>query len=432
MTRRRIVPLDLKQLLDDDVITETTYDWLKPLFEKELNDIKEIQEAAFLRKIDPFFTNDNDDDDDSDDSDDGLSTMTKTTIDNIEGTEGDIQFLTDTNSSGHGNKVWHASIATCRYLKELIYMLEMDTTTIARKIHHNDTTTKQPFHCLELGAGTALPSLFLPHLLTSVNIKRFIIHITDAKEYRNIKQILMSVELFKVNDKMPELCPAAIALHKLIGMEETFPRCIYRVSPHNWGEKFLNLNMNKNKNTEDESSLLMSSSSNIYDLVIISDCIYNPQYHDVLLDSLVSTLKFPSETIRDSYGIISCDGSSGRAVISFSLHGNVDDTNIWDFIKIKIPSRTTKTKHNHHPTRSDDDDDDDDDDTVSYKLHARCVSTSTPSRNDNDDEGWYMKETMTKLGLESDGIEEKRWYAYVYEITWVVNVNVDVDVSIST
>jgi hypothetical protein len=31
-----------------------------------------------------------------------------------------------------------------------------------------------------------------------------------------------------------------------------------------------------------------------------------------------------------------------------------------------------------------------------------------------------MKETMTKLGLESDGIEEKRWYAYVYEITWVV------------
>ena len=60
----------------------------------------------------------------------------------------------------------------------------------------------------------------------------------------------------------------------------------------------------------------------------------------------------------------------------------------------------------------------DDVNLVVYKLHARCVSTSTATStssqdNDNDidnDEGWYMKETMTKLGLESDGIDEKRWY----------------------
>jgi hypothetical protein len=189
--------LDLKQLLNEDVITESTYDWLKPLYEKELNDIKEIHEAAQLRKLNPFFfTNnndkddsDNDDDDngnDNDDNDDdGLSTMTKTTIYNIEDVEGGrdgdgdgdggITFLTDTNSSGHGNTVWHASIATCRYLKDLVVAI---TTNKIIEINDNDDdddddgTTKQQFHCLELGAGTALPSLFLSQLFTLSNKKK--------------------------------------------------------------------------------------------------------------------------------------------------------------------------------------------------------------------------------------------------------------------
>ena len=153
--------LDLKQLLDDDIITISTYDWFKPLYEKELNDIKEIQDAAQLRKLDPFFTNDNDDDDDDDD--DGLSTMTKTTIHNIEDIQSDIQFLTDTNSSGHGNKVWHASIATCRYLKNLL--LNDDSDDDADNGTSLQSLLPVPFHCLELGAGTALPSLFLSQLL---------------------------------------------------------------------------------------------------------------------------------------------------------------------------------------------------------------------------------------------------------------------------
>ena len=232
--------------------------------------------------------------------------------------------------------------------------------------------------------------------------------------------------------------------------------CIsYRVSPHNWGETTDLLNMNLNKKNElaengDESSLLISTSksysnnsnNNIYDLIIISDCIYNPQYHDVLLDSLVSTLKLPTseQVVEERCEGSASDGSngnsvgnrsngSGRAVISFSLHGNVDDSNIWNFIKIKIPSRTTKMKTKyHHPSTIIEQDDVN---FFVYKLHARCVSTSTATSsssqdNDNDididnDEGWYMKETMTKLGLESDGIDEKRWYAYVYEITWVVD-----------
>ena len=439
--------LDLKQLLDNDIITISTYDWFKPLYEKELNDIKEIQDAAQLRKLNPFFTNDNDND--SDDDDDGLSTMTKTTIHNIEDVQSDIQFLTDTNSSGHGNKVWHASIATCRYLKNLLLNDDNDADGTSQSL------LPLPFHCLELGAGTALPSLFLSQLLLLLptdtgtagiqNKNNVIIHITDAKEYRNIKQILMSIELLLLARKSKTEATSTVATETADTSKCIIP---YRVSPHNWGETtdFLNtMNLN-NKLAEDESSLLMSSSkstyknNNIYDLIIISDCIYNPQYHDVLLDSLVSTLKLPtSEQVVEEHDGSASDGSngngvgnrsngSGRAVISFSLHGNVDDSNIWNFIKIKIPSRTTKMKTKyHHPSTIIEQDDVN---FFVYKLHARCVSTSTATSslsqdNDNDididnDEGWYMKETMTKLGLESDGIDEKRWYAYVYEITWVV------------
>ena len=374
--------LDLKQLLDNDIITISTYDWFKPLYEKELNDIKEIQEAAQLRKLNPFFTNDNDDGSDDSDDDDGLSTMTKTTMHNIEDVQSDIQFLTDTNSSGHGNKVWHASIATCRYLKNLLLIQHDDSDDDA----DNGTSQSQsllplPFHCLELGAGTALPSLFLSQLLlllptdtgtAGIQNKNVTIHITDAKEYRNIKQILMSIELQLLARKSKATVTATV------DTESTdTTKCIisYRVSPHNWGETtdLLNMNLNKKKNelaeTGDESALLISTSksysnksnNNIYDLIIISDCIYNPQYHDVLLDSLVATLKLPtSEQVVEER----CDGSasdgsngngvgnrsngSGRAVISFSLHGNVDDSNIWSFIKTKIPSRTTNMKTKYH------------------------------------------------------------------------------------
>ncbi|OEU14359.1 hypothetical protein FRACYDRAFT_240899 [Fragilariopsis cylindrus CCMP1102] len=449
--------LDLKQLLDNDIITISTYDWFKPLYEKELNDIKEIQDAAQLRKLNPFFTNDNDNDSDDDD---GLSTMTKTTINNIEDVQSDIQFLTDTNSSGHGNKVWHASIATCRYLKNLL-LIEHDDSDDDDADGTSQSLLPVPlplpsFHCLELGAGTALPSLFLSQLLLLLptdtgtagiqNKNKFIIHITDAKEYRNIKQILMSIELQLLARKSKATATATDST------DTTKCMCIsYRVSPHNWGETTDLLNMNLNKKNEhaetgDELALLISTSksysnksnNNIYDLIIISDCIYNPQYHDVLLDSLVSTLKLPtSEQVVEEHDGSASDGSnsngvgnrsngSGRAVISFSLHGNVDDSNIWSFINTKIPSRTTKMKTKfHHPSTINEQDDVN---LVVYKLHARCVSTATSSSSqDNDidididnDEGWYMKETMTKLGLESDGIDEKRWYAYVYEITWVV------------
>uniref|UniRef100_A0A7S2XUQ7 Calmodulin-lysine N-methyltransferase n=1 Tax=Fibrocapsa japonica TaxID=94617 RepID=A0A7S2XUQ7_9STRA len=54
------------------------------------------------------------------------------------------------------------------------------------------------------------------------------------------------------------------------------------------------------------------------DLCIASDCIYNPQCH-------VSLLQSCKESINEA---------QGRIVIGFSLHGNVDDSAVFNFFTI--------------------------------------------------------------------------------------------------
>ena len=139
------MPISLEKLLNNKTITTETYDWIKPLHEKEIADLEEIQKAALERKNNPFYQHD---DEDSDEEEDGLLTTSTSTIQGIEETDFAIQFVTDTNSTGHGNKVWHASIATCRYLKDHFELPIREDPS-------------KPFRSLEFGAGTAVPSLFL-------------------------------------------------------------------------------------------------------------------------------------------------------------------------------------------------------------------------------------------------------------------------------
>ena len=350
--------INLEKLLNVKTITKETYDWLKPLHEKEIADLEEIQRAALERKNNPFYQHD---DDDSEDEEDGLLTTSTSTIRGIEGTDFSIQFVTDTNSTGHGNKVWHASIATCRYLK--------DRFTVPKR---EDPT--QPFRCLELGAGTALPSLFLAKLLSSglkQSSQTSVLRVTDAKYYRNIMQILRSVDI-----------------HDSTGVSENGSIQI-EVHPHNWGTP-----IEFGRLQENEDSVVSGFSP--HDLVIVSDCIYNPEYHDDLLVSLSRTLALPSSTSSDP------TTNGGVAVVSFSLHGNVRNEVIWEFLESKLPSqRMSDGKRNWH-------------------LRAQCVSTNVEVESESSTrQGWDMETTMNDLGMETEGINPERWIAYVYEITWV-------------
>mmetsp|Transcript_1396 Transcript_1396/g.2942 ORF Transcript_1396/g.2942 Transcript_1396/m.2942 type:complete len:373 (-) Transcript_1396:448-1566(-) len=369
--------LDLGRLLEDSIITNDTYEWLKPLHEQEEADLEEIRLAAEARKNDPFAQCRTLDDDEDDD--DILTTTTKT-LRNIEGTDTIVTFVTDTNSTGHGNKVWHSSIATCRYLLNTLSLFSM---------------TKDDDSCrsLELGAGTAVPSLFLAAMQKQNHAQPkssspATICISDAKQYRNIHQILLSVGMQTTNSNSDN---------------NTAVR--FKVHPHNWGEFDKTI---PGRKAADNAK----SNKNGYDLVIVSDCIYNPEYHEALLESLAHTLNL-----------------GGRAVVSFSLHGNVDDELIWDFVEQQIPATA-------YPCCGQDNyDGNDKDDQGCWRLEARCVSTSNTAAtgdNNNDNsqafvhrEGWNMEDTMKKLGLVTEGLAEERWFSYVYEITWVSDEEIE-------
>lgn len=357
---------DLGSLLKKGIITQDTYEWLKPLHDKENADLEEIKRAALERKNNPFYQQDSDDESGDDAGD--LLTTTTTVLNRIEGTDTSIIFVTDDNSTGHGNKVWHASIATCRYLKDHFLPLLLSGE------RHLVDSENRVFRCLELGAGTAVPSFFLAELLRDGNLStnkdsplKQVLRITDAKYYRNIMQILRSIEIqqFPINESLA-----------------------IEVYPHNWGETVA---FGKTQNDDDSSP---------HDLVIVSDCIYNPVYHNDLLVSLSRTLGLPSFPQTPTGGI---------AIVSFSLHGNVQDSAIWEFLESKLPSTTRNDKNG-----------------TSWRLNSHCVSPTLESNEETGvheglgvREGWNMETTMNKLGLETEGIEPERWFAYVYEITWV-------------
>jgi hypothetical protein len=402
------ISMDLRVLWEKKVITKDTYEWLKPLYERELVDMEEIRRAAEERKSNPFYQQNCDeeyeeDNDDGDGDGDDLWTFGITELVGIEATSTTVRIVTDTNSTGHGNKVWHASIATCRYLNSIFLPALLLSSAASNK--------SSRFRCLELGAGTAVPSLFLGQLLSLLLLKNdnndddddnnnhpteSILRITDAKQYRNIMQILRSVEIQEslrngrscMDGDGNESSSNDTGDNDKITNTTTAAALQLEVHPHNWGGPVDGIGLGQQQQQQQQQQ---------HDLVIVSDCIYDPNYHDDLLVSLSRTLAL-----------------DGTAVVSFSLHGNVQDAVIWEFFERKLPSTTTRNRTQE-------------DGAAVWRLAASCVSSSSSSSDGVViRDGWNMKETMSELGMVTEGIVPDRWLAYVYEITWVPDEDEDV------
>jgi hypothetical protein len=361
--------MDLQKLHENGVISKDTMDWLLPLWQQELEDIERLREARTANLF--SFTNDEDDSTDCHDQyDHSMLMITKDTIQNLEGIT--FSFCMDVASTAHGNHVWHASIAMCTYLKKhhLPKVLGATGSRCGLMFHRS----------LELGAGTALPSLFWGHLLASqlespLSHERPFVHITDGKQYRNLRQILLSLSEQ----------PANIVENMLL-----------RVSPHNWGEGLEDETWREDSNgcliQACEGPTKTDNNCNSYDLVLVSDCIYNPLFHGDLLKTIAATLRLPPATT---------DESGGKAILSFSLHGNTPDQHIWNFIDHLVP----QTRHGN------------------WQLTAQPVLAHWEHTNNRPQPvegryGWDMENTMMNLGLWTSHIEPKRWFSYLYEITW--------------
>jgi hypothetical protein len=474
--------MNLQELLEGGVITRATFDWLEPKWRKEQEDLA----AESERNVDNGTPHgwslfggresagrggrggQNDDEDDDDDGGTGSFTQISIGDDEGDGGGGDgpvtLDFFIDDFSAGHGNRVWHASVAMCLYLQNAPLMESWPSSSNNNKSSYGgDRVESSSFRCLELGAGTALPSLYLANLLvarsrmvssssptsptegssaSNAGGKKPFIHVTDARQYRNIRQILFSVD-------RQRLVKDADAVQ-------------FRVSPHNWGEgvgreedsrgadgarvgggcrndddggggstSFLDqecgttLSSSSEHWKEDsgkEASMMMGNS---YDMILVSDCIYNPTHHEALLQSIRALLKLPPPQMEDGNLHTNSNhngdnagqgGGGGRAIVSFSLHGNTTDQSVWDFVEHKVGAIRCGE----------------------YRLQARAVphlhsASGVVSDSDNDSNdvvrfvdpqgeggvGWNMEEQMKRLNLWAANMEAKRWIAHLYEIRWV-------------
>jgi predicted nicotinamide N-methyase len=317
--------LNCEQLLSDGIISQDTFEWFAPLLKKNQEEAEQLCQVHQFQQIlfpscDDFETLT------AGGSDSSAMLDNYMTLSLGEASRVVVRYCSQTGASGHGDTVWAASIAICRYL-ETIWVPEI--MRVARK---NGTGIPGSLRILELGAGTAIPSLFLGESLArqqewSIDTQ---IHITDARQYANIYQILLSLY---TNSCSPQ--------------SKSHPKVTYRVYPHNWGEPSIN-DQNRGEGS---------------DLILASDCIYNPAYHDHLLESIFQTLSV-----------------KGRAIIAFSLHGNTPDELVWGFFD---KARQDKG------------------------LKVRAVV----------EDGWDMEAEMKRLDLWKHSMNPRRWIAHVYELT---------------
>ena len=340
--------MDFDGLVQDGVITATTKAWIEPRCRLDTEEAREACEAASQN----IFRGDQDEDSTGNFVEDASITINGTTI----------VYLIEESSTGHGNRVWAASIAACFFISDRLDQWSEAST----------------FQSIEFGAGVALPSLYLAHLLAPRDYASIpCVHITDAKQYRNIHQILASV---------------------LLQPRSIRQRINIRVSPHDWG-------MGLGADNNDSSFLLEecfgTMVGNTYDLVVVSDCIYNPNFHEQLLQSISTTLALPGDrgnttgmaTRRD-------DSKGGCALVTFSLHGNISDDAVWKFLAKADITRSPDGK---------------------WRLQSVPVSglSSSCSIGDGPRGGWNMEETMKELGVWVDQLEPHRWIAYLHELRWV-------------
>ena len=282
--------MDLQHLLSLEVITPETLAWFGPLWEKELEDAAEIAEctnfqidwddAEHLAEERPL----------------GELKAPMCTFETVEIADGPtpvpVEYSRSRSATAHGDSIWAASLAAALHLSKLLASRRMQDEL------HNTASPEllREVRIIELGAGIGIPSLFVARKLGDIihagqaggcldpqarsQPRRKQVYITDARSYHNLRQIFFSVL------RHPHLP-------------------LLRVAPHNWGEV----------DSSGEMQFLMQQCQGVaFDYVVAADCVYNPSFHQPLLDSICHVM-----------------AAQGLAILTFSLHPNTAEENVWAF-----------------------------------------------------------------------------------------------------
>jgi predicted nicotinamide N-methyase len=176
---------------------------------------------------------------------------------------------------GHGDSVWNSSKCIAQHLLSPQMRSELFGTTVQERL------SWPPRSALEFGAGAALPSMILLKERTGTLV------CTDRKiNEQTFDALIMSVQK---NSKQWGL-----------SQEEVESRV--HVMPHTWGE---------------EIETLKEPAGEI-ELLIASDCIYDPTYHKALLQSASGSMS--KET--------------GLFVVGYSYHMNVPPEKVIKFFEV--------------------------------------------------------------------------------------------------
>ena len=280
-----------------------------------MNDEEYCCQHQFIRSLfdDDGVDNDDDDDDDNDDEN-GISKHTWTCP--ISNTS--IVYHLAMNAPGHGNRLWNSSMCIAQHLL-LPELRSSIMNFVGSGASKNGRTTRQrqlvvwpPTRCIEFGAGAALPSLVLIHEGAGrvVITDKYVNECTFDALRQSVNNTNFNVIVEEEEDSMNE--------------ERTLDQHAVVVA-HTWGENIDELlshigggvhnNNNKNNDVNITATEVVSSSNTTKaNLLIASDCIYNPIYHHALLQSVVGAM--------DTTGIF---------VVGYSLHGNVPSLQTLEF-----------------------------------------------------------------------------------------------------
>ncbi|KAL3759891.1 hypothetical protein ACHAWU_007635 [Discostella pseudostelligera] len=231
----------------------------------------------FIRSLFTISTDCHGDDDDCDGDDDDISEHTWICPNN---SSLSIIYHLTIYAPGHGNRIWNSSACIAQHLLIPEFRSMIIDSTRQRRIEWPPKT------CLEFGAGAALPSLALLH----EGAYRVILTDSARANNRTFDALHKSVH---VNAKVWNISEEELS-HRV------------QIVPHTWGEA-------------DELSCALGGerNNNLADLVIASDCIYNPTHHLSLLQSAVRSMS-----------------DNGLFIVGYSLHGNVPPDRVLHFFHV--------------------------------------------------------------------------------------------------
>lgn len=187
-----------------------------------------------------------------------------------------VKYILSDSPGGHGDDVWAAS----RHISNLFADADKCRELLGRK--GGEGHPLRNMKCIELGAGAGLPSW------TALKCGAKVV-CTDQPIAKRIRCMAESAE---------RNCQEMVADAEGEA----------RVCPYTWGSP-----------VEDVTRLLGGSESDSrFDVVVAADCIYMPEFHAALLDSIEMLLK----------------KNTGIGLLPFALHDNTEDDNVWGILDL--------------------------------------------------------------------------------------------------